>query len=78
MHKQDILAEALRWAGLSDMAEKAFEGWYHDPRVSLAVHRQNFQTDLQAAKDACKDKVQSDRIDILMKRHLELSLNKEP
>ena len=70
MHTKDILAEALRQAGLPDMATKAAEGYYHDFLSPLPLPEKQLMHDLQVAKKLSKDERQIDKIRILLERHL--------
>lgn len=49
MHTKDILAEALREAGLDEMAAKAATGYYHDYLSPLATPDLQLAQDLTAA-----------------------------
>jgi len=66
MHTKDILAEALRQAGLPDMATKAAEGYYHDFLSPLPLPEKQLMHDLQVAKKLSKDERQIDKIRILL------------
>jgi hypothetical protein len=48
MHTKDFLAQELEKAGLTEMAEKAREGWYHDYLSPLALPCQQLEADLKA------------------------------
>lgn len=47
-HTKDLLAAALREAGLDDMADKAAEGYYHDFLSPLATPEMQLAEDLAA------------------------------
>lgn len=49
MHTKDFLAQELEKAGLSAMAEKAKEGWYHDYLSPLATPCAQLEIDLRRA-----------------------------
>lgn len=70
MHTKDILAEALRWAGLPDMATRAAAGYYHDYLSPLPFPEMQLISDLNEAKEAAKDKRQIRNIDIVIERHM--------
>lgn len=70
MHTKDILAEALRWAGLPDMANKAAAGYYHDYLSPLPFPEMQLISDLNEAKEKAKDKRQIRNIDVVIERHM--------
>jgi hypothetical protein len=49
MHTKDILAAALREAGLEEMAKKAATGWYHDYLSPLDLPETQLANDLKEA-----------------------------
>jgi len=49
MHTKDLLAQALRQAGLHDMADKAAEGYYHDYLSPLVMPGIQLADDLRTA-----------------------------
>jgi hypothetical protein len=49
MHTKDKLAEALREAGLTEMANNAAKGYYHDFLSPLALPELQLDSDLVAA-----------------------------
>ena len=52
MHTKDMLAEALREIGLTQMADKATTGWYHDFLSPLDLPEMQLANDLaMAARD---------------------------
>ena len=52
MHTKDMLAEALREIGLTQMADKAATGWYHDFLSPLDLPEMQLANDLaMAARD---------------------------
>jgi len=71
MHTKDVLAEALIWAGLPDMASKAREGYYHDFLSPLDLPEIQLALDLRDAKDASEDQLQKKKIDTLIARHMD-------
>lgn len=48
-HTKDKLAEALRGAGLTEMADRAATGWYHDYLSPLDFPELQLSNDLLAA-----------------------------
>lgn len=70
MHTKDILAEALRWAGLPDMAKRAEAGYYHDYISPLPFPEMQLISDLNEAMKAAKDGRQKRNISIVMERHM--------
>ena len=60
MHTKDVLAEALRAVGLTDMADKAATGYYHDYLSPLDLPEIELMRDLARAAalatnlDRCK------------------------
>jgi hypothetical protein len=66
MHTQDLLADALREAGLTEMADRAATGFYHDFLSPLDLPEMALVTALGAAATAHPDKAQA--IEALRKR----------
>ena len=58
MHTKDMLAEALRGVGLTEMADKATKGYYHDFLAPLALPEIQLVHDLgEAAAGAQRDAI---------------------
>ena len=68
MHTKDQLAEALRGAGLLDMADKAAKGYYHDFLSPLALPEIQLMTDLRSAQ-ASSSGEQKVKLEELIARH---------
>jgi hypothetical protein len=61
-HTKDILADELRKIGLSEMADKAATGYYHDYLSPLATPCMQLEQDLRA--------ITTPEAEALRKRHL--------
>ncbi len=57
MHTKDILADALRDAGLPTMAARAAEGYYHDYLSPLAMPEKMLCDELMSAGTASPEGV---------------------
>lgn len=55
MHTKDFLAQELEKAGLSAMAVKAKEGWYHDYLSPIATPCAQLEADLRTAGTAAAE-----------------------
>jgi hypothetical protein len=68
MHTKDMLAQELRKVGLTEMADRAAAGWYHDYLSPLATPAITLADDLAVA--ARNDSPQRAAILALRARHL--------
>jgi hypothetical protein len=59
MHTKDMLADALREIGLTEMADKAATGFYHDFLSPIALPEMALITALGAAATAHPDKTKA-------------------
>lgn len=66
MHTKDMLADELRKVGLTEMADRAATGWYHDFMSPLDLPEVTLVNDLAVA--AADHPEQEDAIMILRKR----------
>lgn len=66
MHTKDMLADELRKVGLTDMADRAATGWYHDFLSPLDFPETTLVNDLAVA--AADHPAQEEAIMILRKR----------
>lgn len=71
MHTKDILADALRKVGLTEMARKASEGYYHDYLSPLDMPEIQLVEDLRKASmgNPMKDAIMALAIDVMNGKH---------
>lgn len=70
MHTKDMLAEALRGAGLDEMAVQAAAGYYHDYLSPLTFPEMQLQADLQEAHRRAPSNDQRVAIGLLIGQHI--------
>lgn len=70
-HTKDKLADALALAGLTAMAAKAREGYYHDFLSPLDLPEMQLLSDLAGAHRDCTDQQRRDQISDIRKRAMD-------
>jgi hypothetical protein len=69
-HTKDVLADALREVGLTEMADKASTGYYHDFLSPLDFPEMQLEADLREARLREPDFTRKDAIEAVRRRHL--------
>lgn len=72
IHTKDFLAQELRKVGLTAMADRAAEGFYHDFLSPLALPEMQLLLDLEEAAEVLrKSGLVDDHVMALRKRHID-------